>query len=100
LIVDVEDGEAEWNLDVLDLLFDFYFVQPAISAKRKAALNQKLKDAGKPELKDTLNKTVSKSTNVGDQESADCGTGLAPSLGPFDHTKMVDPTPPAGVSCD
>lgn len=49
-IVDVEAGEAEWNLDVLDLLFDFYFVQPAVSAKRKAELNKKLRDAGKPEL--------------------------------------------------
>lgn len=50
-IVDVEVGEAEWNLDVLESLFDFYFVQPALSAKRKAALNVKLKEAGKPELK-------------------------------------------------
>jgi hypothetical protein len=49
-IVEVEDHEAEWNLDVIELLFDFYFVQPAISAKRKADLNKKLKDAGKPEL--------------------------------------------------
>lgn len=49
-IVDVEPGEAEWNLDVLDSLFDFYFVQPAISLKRKQELNKKLKDAGKPEL--------------------------------------------------
>lgn len=49
-ILDVEPGEAEWNLDVLELLFDFYFVQPAISAKRKAELNKKLKEAGKPEL--------------------------------------------------
>jgi uncharacterized protein DUF4145 len=49
-IVDVEAGEAEWNLDVLDLLFDFYFVQPALSAKRKAELNKKLKAAGKPEF--------------------------------------------------
>ena len=49
-ILDVEPGEAEWNLDVLELLFDFYFVQPAISAKRRAGLNQKLKEAGKPEL--------------------------------------------------
>lgn len=47
-IVDVEEGEAEWNLDVLESLFDFYFVQPAIVAKRKANLNKKLKDAGKP----------------------------------------------------
>jgi hypothetical protein len=49
-IVDVESGEAEWNLDVLESLFDFYFVQPALSAKRKAALNTKLKAAGKPEI--------------------------------------------------
>jgi hypothetical protein len=49
-IIDVEPGEAEWNLDVLELLFDFYFVQPAISARRKADLNAKLKAAGKPEL--------------------------------------------------
>jgi hypothetical protein len=33
-IVDVEEGEAEWNFDVLESLFDFYFVQPAITAKR------------------------------------------------------------------
>ena len=50
LIVEVELGEAEWNLDVVDMLFDFYFVQPAIAAKRKTELNKKLKDANKPEL--------------------------------------------------
>jgi len=49
-ILDVEPGEAEWNLDVLESLFDFYFVQPALTAKRKADLNAKLKAAGKPEL--------------------------------------------------
>ena len=49
-IVDVEPGEAEWNLDVLESLFDFYFVQPAITAKRKADLNVKLAAAGKPQL--------------------------------------------------
>ncbi len=50
-IVDVEPGEAEWNLDVLESLFDFYFVAPARSAARKAALNKKLADAGKPPVK-------------------------------------------------
>jgi hypothetical protein len=35
---------------VLESLFDFYFVQPAIAAKRKADLNKKLKDAGKPPI--------------------------------------------------
>jgi hypothetical protein len=49
-IMPVEENEAEWNLDILELLFDFYFVQPAISAKRRTALNIKLKEAGKPEL--------------------------------------------------
>lgn len=41
-IVDVEDGEAEWNLDVLEGLFDFYYVQPAILKKKREALNKKL----------------------------------------------------------
>jgi hypothetical protein len=50
-IIDVENGEAEWNLDVLESLFDFYFVQPALIRRKKEALNQKLKDAGKPEMK-------------------------------------------------
>ena len=49
-IVDVEPGEAEWNLDTLEELFDFYFVRPAVHAKRKAALNIKLTDAGKPTI--------------------------------------------------
>jgi hypothetical protein len=47
-ILDVEPGEAEWNLDVLDALADFYFVQPSITAKRKVELNKKLREAGKP----------------------------------------------------
>jgi len=50
-IVDVEQGEAEWNLDVLESLFDFYFVQPAILRKKRDALNKKLADLGKPPMK-------------------------------------------------
>jgi len=50
-VVPVEPDEAEWNLDVLESLFDFYFVQPALSAKRKAELNRKLKEAVKPQIK-------------------------------------------------
>jgi hypothetical protein len=49
-ILDVEPGEAEWNLDVLDGLFYYWYVQPAKAAARKAALNMRLKEAGKPEL--------------------------------------------------
>jgi hypothetical protein len=46
-IVDVVPGEAEWNLDVLDQLFDFYYVKPAIVQTKTAKLNDKLKAAGK-----------------------------------------------------
>lgn len=47
VIIDVEPGEAEWNLDVLDGLFDYWYVLPAKTAHRKAAINEKLKSLGK-----------------------------------------------------
>lgn len=50
-IVDVEVGEAEENLDAIEALFDFYFVQPDISRQRREAINKKLLEAGKPPLK-------------------------------------------------
>lgn len=46
-IVPVEPGEAEWLLDLLEGLFDFYFVAPEETKKRRDALNAKLKAAGK-----------------------------------------------------
>ncbi len=50
-IIEVEPGEAEWNLDVLDALFDFYYVRPEIEKKKREELNKKLQDAGKSPLK-------------------------------------------------
>jgi len=50
-VVDVEPGEAQWDLDTVEALLDFYFVQPAKTAARRAALNKKLADAKKPPLK-------------------------------------------------
>ncbi|WP_204827380.1 DUF4145 domain-containing protein [Aeromonas veronii] len=50
-IISVEPHEAEWNLEVLDMLFDFCYVQPAKNAARRAALDAKLAEAGKPPLK-------------------------------------------------
>jgi len=47
---DVELGEAEWNLDVVEALMDIYYVQPARMAAKRVALNQKLTDAGKKSL--------------------------------------------------
>jgi len=43
--LEVEPGEAEWTLDTLDALFDHYFIGPARTAARKAALAAKLKKA-------------------------------------------------------
>ena len=50
-VVAVEPGEAEWNLDVIEMLFDIYFVQPAIIQKKREELNKKLAEAGKPPMK-------------------------------------------------
>jgi hypothetical protein len=50
-IIDVEPGEAEWSLNVIESLFDFYFTQPEVLKKKRDALNAKLKEAGKPEMK-------------------------------------------------
>lgn len=50
-IVEVEQNEAEWNLDVLEMMFDYLFVRPALVKKKRDALNLKLKDAGKPSMK-------------------------------------------------
>lgn len=50
-IVAVEPGEAEWTLEVLERLFDFYFVQPEDLRQKREALNKKLEDTGKPKMK-------------------------------------------------
>jgi len=50
-VIDVEPGEAEWQLDTLESLFDFYFVRPAALKAKRDTLNAKLKDAGKKPLK-------------------------------------------------
>jgi Domain of unknown function (DUF4145) len=46
-IIDVEPDEAAWNLDLVESLMDIFYVQPVRMAAKKAALNQKLADAGK-----------------------------------------------------
>jgi hypothetical protein len=50
-IFDVETGEADWSLEVLEGLFDFYFVQPAILKAKRDAVNKKLQDAGRPPMR-------------------------------------------------
>jgi hypothetical protein len=50
-VIPVEPGEAEWCLDILDEMFDHYYVKPSRAKARKAALNAKLAAAGKPASK-------------------------------------------------
>jgi hypothetical protein len=52
-VVEVEPGEAEALLDLLEELLDFYFVRPARRQEKRDALNAKLAAAGKPLLKGT-----------------------------------------------
>jgi hypothetical protein len=50
-ITEVEPVEAELLLDVLESLFDFYFVQPAVRKRQKDRINEKLIAAGKSPMK-------------------------------------------------
>jgi hypothetical protein len=51
LVVDVEPEEAGWTLDVLEDLFEYYYVQPKRAAEKRKKLEAKLKGSGKPPLK-------------------------------------------------
>lgn len=49
-IIQVEPVEADLNLEVLEALFEHYYERPARLTAKKAALNQKLIEAGKQPL--------------------------------------------------
>lgn len=51
-IVNIEPGEAEWLIEVLEALFDFCFVQPKKLKQRRDELNLKLSELNKPLLKE------------------------------------------------
>jgi hypothetical protein len=50
-IIDVEPEEAEWCLEVIEELFEHFYVGPAVAAAKKEALNAKLAAGGKPPAK-------------------------------------------------
>ncbi|KKP64159.1 MAG: hypothetical protein UR61_C0052G0001 [candidate division WS6 bacterium GW2011_GWE1_34_7] len=50
-IVEVEEGETEWILDTLEGLFDYFYVQPALTKRKREDLNKKLAEFGKPNMK-------------------------------------------------
>lgn len=53
-IIDVEPGDAEWLLSILEALFDWEYVQHPRQQAHHQALNKKLDSAGKPPLKDSV----------------------------------------------
>jgi hypothetical protein len=46
-ILDVEPGEADWILELLEELFDHFYAKPAEAAARQSALSLKFADAGR-----------------------------------------------------
>jgi hypothetical protein len=50
-IIDVERVEAEWTLALIDRLFDYFIVSPAKDASVRAAVDQKVQDAGRKPIK-------------------------------------------------
>jgi hypothetical protein len=50
-VIEVEPQEAEWCLEILEALFEHFYVGPTAAAAKKKALDAKLKAAGKPKSK-------------------------------------------------
>ena len=50
-VVDVQPEEAEWTLQLLDDLFDHFYVKPKQAEMMRQALNTKLDKVGKPPMK-------------------------------------------------
>jgi hypothetical protein len=47
-VIEVDPDEAEWCLEILEEMFDHYYVKPTQAAARKVALDAKLAAAKKP----------------------------------------------------
>jgi uncharacterized protein DUF4145 len=50
-VIDVEPHEAEWCLEIIEDLFEHFYVGPVVAKLKKAALDAKLTAAGKPPSK-------------------------------------------------
>ena len=50
-VIPVEPEEAEWCLEIVDEMFDHFYVGPDIARQKKAELDKKLAAAGKPPSK-------------------------------------------------
>ena len=50
-VIDVEPNEAEWCLEIVEKLFEHYYITPARNRSNIDKLNSNLKKAGKPETR-------------------------------------------------
>ena len=50
-VIDVEAEEAEWCLEIIEALFDHYYITPARARQRRDRLNKKLAQAGRKPAK-------------------------------------------------
>jgi hypothetical protein len=50
-LIEVEPGEAEWCLEILEDLIEHYYIRPDQEQAKADAINEKLKAAGKPPIK-------------------------------------------------
>jgi len=47
-VIEVEPHEAEWCLEIIEELFEHFYIRPIAAKAKKAALDAKLQAAGKP----------------------------------------------------
>ena len=50
-VIEVEPHEAEWCLEIIEEMFEHFYVGPAAAKTKKAELDAKLAAAGKPASK-------------------------------------------------
>jgi hypothetical protein len=83
-VLPVEPGEAEWLLDTLEELFDFYFVQATKLAAKRVALNGEARRRGQPAQTLTpvpRRETLSAMERPRPRAVASCSIGSASSAG-------------------
>ena len=64
-ILPVESGEAEWNLDVLESLFDLYFVQPEVLRKKRAKVERRIEKIGRGRMDESRRKRQARMGKAG-----------------------------------
>jgi len=64
VIIDVEPAEAEWSLDVLDRLFEFYYALPAAASHTRGEVNKNLTATGQHTVEQQRNGTPLDTTDV------------------------------------